>query len=249
MSSNSHSPRRGLPRYQNMRQLQIKKQAKKAFTHQDFMDFVEPFYENLKKKNFEDFKKNLEAKNFNLKKEVYQKWSSPLNEKLFSSYQFDDNVEIEDVEFEVPLQVIKPIKFIETIPVLYENKNILESYRIAPFNTLLKEYQEQIERNNKRRLLILEQIPKRIKVSSYFCAYDLINSKLEEVQKKKLGLKKKTKLVDIESDLVKEYLDRIYEFFEVFGTPDQFNEYEMVYPDIINDGLESEMVPECRYFE
>ena len=77
----------------------------------------------------------------------------------------------------------------------------------------------------------------------------MINSKLEDIQKKKIGLKRKAKQGEVETELTREYLDRIYEFFDVFGGPDQLNEYEMVYPDIINDASDQELEPALKYFE
>ncbi|ELA42759.1 uncharacterized protein VICG_00074 [Vittaforma corneae ATCC 50505] len=252
MSSNSHTPRRSLPRYQSVRQVPSKKQpkqSKQSFTHQDFMAFIEPFYELLKKKNFEEFKKMSEVKNFDFKKEIYAKWSGCLNEKLLSSYQFDDNVEIEDVQFGTSLEPIKPIESLEFVPPFYEKNRILESYRTSMFKDALKEYKRQVERNNKRRSIILNVIPKRARYSAYFYAFDLINSKLEELQKRLNVLKKNIKPNELEADMIREYLDRIYEFFNAFGFPDQFDSDEMNYPDIIDDMTDEEKDTDLQYFK
>lgn len=213
------------------------------------MTFVEPFYELLKKKNFEEFKKMSEVKNFDFKREMYAKWSDCLNEKLLSSYQFDDSVEVEDVQFSTPLEPIKPIESVDFVPPFYEKNRILESYRTPTFKNALVEYRRQVERNNKRRSVILDIIPERVRYSAYFCAFDLINSRLEETQKRLNGLRNKIKPSEADADIVREYLDRIYEFFDVFGFPDQFGSDEMEYPDIINDATDQEKDPDMQYFK
>ena len=93
---------------------------------------------------------------------------SILNERLLSSYQFDDTVELDDVRFDVRLEIIKPLKFIESLPLFYEKNNVLESYRIESFNSLLKEYQAQVEKNNKRRILMLELYTKENSINCLF---------------------------------------------------------------------------------
>jgi hypothetical protein len=247
MSSNSHSPRRNLPKYQCARQTKSKKQIKQTFTHHDFMTFVLPFHENIKKKSFEDFKKMSEMKNFILKKEAYSKWSTELNEKLLSTYQFDDTVEIENVQFDTSLELKKQIKPTDCVLPFYENNKILENYRLPAFKGVHKEYESQVERNNKRRSKILEIISKRARLSGYFCAYDLLCNKLIEMQKKS-GTKRKIKYAETDAEMIREYLDRIYEFFDVFGGPDQFKDDEMIYHDIIDDAIEAENEPEIQYF-
>lgn len=249
MSSSSHSPRRSLPRYKNIRQAPIKKQEKRTLTHQEFLSIIEPFYEPLKKKHFEELKKMSDLKNFDFKKEMYLKWATHLNEKLMSSYQFEDDVEVEEFQFDTPLELRKPIKSQDVLPSFYEKNRVLEAYRTSVFKSLLAEYKSQVERNNGRRSLILDVLPKRIRFSAYFRIFDLINGKLEEIYKKKANLKKKTTLNELNYAMIREYLDRMNEFFEVFGPPDQFVSDEMNHPDIIEDVLDKEIEPNLQYFK
>jgi len=237
-----------LHRYQAIRQTPSKKQSKQLFTHQDFLTFVEPFYELLKKKNFDDLKKTYEPKSFELKRETYAKWAACLNEKLLSSYRFNEDVELPECSYEAPLEVRKPIKSIEYVPSFYEKSGVLESYRAPMFKSILSEYRNQVHLNNQRRKTIFAVIPERTKLQGYFCAFDLINGKLEDIQKKRSGYKKKIKSTEFEAEMIREYLDRIYEFFEVFGTPDQFSSDEMIFPDIISDATEAEKDSELQYF-
>lgn len=245
--TNSQYPRRNLPRYQSARQTLIRK-TKQTFTHQDFMSFMEPFYELLRKKHYEEFKKIPEPKNFDLKKEAYTKWASCLNEKLLSSYQFDNSVEIPNRSYDTPLEVWKPIKSSDYIPPFYEKNGILESYRPPLFKSTLREYHGQIEKNNRRRALILSIIPERAKLSGYFCTLDLISEKLQDMQRKKNAYKKKLRPSELDYEVIREYLDRMYEFFEVFGHPDQFTGGELLYPDIFFDASDKERDISLQYF-
>lgn len=249
MMSHSQFPRRNLSRYQAFRQTPTRKQTKQIFTHQDFLSFVEPFYELIKRKNFEELKKTHEPKNFELKKEAYTKWATCLNEKLLSSYRFEESVEVPECSYEIPLEVRKPIKSTEYIPSFYEKNGILEAYRIPMFKSTLNEYRSQVDLNNRRRKTILAVIPERVKLQGYFCAFDLINGKLEEIQRKRSGYKKKLKSSEFETEIMREYLDRVYEFFDVFGVPEQFSSDEMIYPDIIADATEKEKESELQYFK
>lgn len=246
--SSSQPPRRNLPRYQSVRQAPTKKQSKLTFTHQDFLSFIEPFYELLKKKNFEELKKIYEPKNFEFRKETYAKWAACLNEKLLSSYRFEDDVDIPECKYDTPLETKKLIKPIEYTPGFYEKNNILENYRTSAFKNALKAYQSQVATNNERRKAILRVVPERVKLQGYFCAFDLINCKLEEIQRKRCGYKKKIKSSEFEAEMIREYLDRIYEFYDVFGLPDQFSPDELNYPDIITNVTENEADSDVCYF-
>lgn len=234
------SPRNSFKKLKNKRKISSKKQKTQILTHQDFISFVEPFYELLKRKNFENLKKKVEPKNFSLKKDVYNKLTDILNTKLLGSYIFKENLEIPDFSGYRLLEPRKPIKSQLITPSFYEKSKILDEYRPEEFKTVNRQYLDQIRRNNERREKICEVIQERVKMSAYFHLYDMINGRLEDIQKKRISNKKMHKKSELENATITEYLYRINEFFDAFGSPDQFSYEEMNHPNIFESVVEEE---------
>lgn len=243
MGSGSNSPRK----LKKFKDSTTKTKAKETFTHMEFVDYTEPFFEPLKEKHWQFLQTITQPKNFNLKKEVYMKWIDQLKDKLCSCYVFND-VEFEKVHFDSPLVLNQNIKKISHDKTKFAEENeILESYRLSGFTSLLNEYKDQVNRNNQRRKAIASLIEERSKYYSYFRAFDLIKKELEDIQRKRIQSKKK-KRGEFENQTIREYLNRIEEFFNAFGTPDQFE--EMDYSDIFTNGVTSvEKMKELQFFE
>lgn len=249
MSVTPSFPKRSLPRYQNARSATSKKNEKKAFTHQEFINFIEPFYAALKSKNYEELKKVSKVKKFEFDTGIYSKLSELLCEKLMSAYSFKDDVEIEDISFDTPLELKTPIKLKSFPTTFFEKNRILESYRASTFNNFLAEYEAQVNRNNKRREKLVEELPRLCKMPAYFYLFDQINTKLEEVYKRTKSLKKSTKLTDFDKETVREYLLRIQEFFDAFGYPDQFTGVEANYKPLFEEAIDEEYEEEIQFFK
>lgn len=227
----------------------IKKHQKSSFTHQDFITFIDLFLANLKEKNMAELKKMSEVKQFVFKSEIYTKMSALLCEKLISSYRFTNEAPVEDYQFDTRLETKRPIKSLDLPTAFFEENRILEEYRTATFKSIMNEYETQVDRNNKRRSRILKLIPERAKMPAYFYLFDQINGKLEEIQRKKIQMKKKGKVSEIDEEIMKEYLDRVYEFFDVFGPYDQYSDHELNYEDVFDDGHPEEENPEIQFLK
>lgn len=245
MGGGNISPRRNL---QKSKDSIAKKKTKESFTHMEFLDYIDPFFESLKEKHLDSLKVVVQPKNFNLKKDVYSKWIEQLKEKLCSCYVFNDDVEFEKKSFETPLMLIQNIKNFQSEKTSFAEENeILENYRLNGFVCLLNEYKEQVAKNNARRKAIVEIILKRAKYVGYFHAFDLIKKELEDIQKKRSQSKKKRR-GEFEDETVREYLNRINEFYDAFGTPDQ--QSDMDYSDIFVDNASTlELIEELQFFE
>lgn len=234
------SPRSNFKKLKNKRKLASKKQKAQVLTHQDFISFIEPFYELLKRKNFENLNKKSEPKNFSLKKDIYTKLADILNTKLLGSYIFKEKLDIPDFSGYRPLETRKSIKSQLTVPTFFEKNKILEEYRPKDFKMMHNEYFDQIKRNNERREMISKIIPTRVKMSAYFQMYDMINRKLEDIQKKRTSNRKTHRKGEFEDATISEYLYRLNEFFDAFGLPDQFSSDEMNYSSIFEDVIPEE---------
>lgn len=250
MRSSTSSPRVSmLPRYQKYGVSCAKDTEKQSMTHAEFMAFIEPFYELVKEKNFEELRKQTTAKNFNLKREIYSKLDEQLRERLCSSFVFSEDVEIEDISFDTDLVLKKSIKPLSMFSSVFEKHNVLENYRAPEYKAMLREYEHQVAVNNARRVAIADAVKKRIGFQAYFYAYDIMHTEIIELGKRMKTRKRKSRCeADIET--IREYLRRIEEFHEAFGTPDQFPDNETDYSDVLSpDSRESEAVdPSMQYF-
>ncbi|KAM0681563.1 hypothetical protein GINT2_000076 [Glugoides intestinalis] len=242
-------PKRSLPRYQNARSAISKKNEKKAFTHQEFISFVEPFYAALKAKHYAELKKMSKVKKFDFDTGIYTRLSELLCEKLMSAYSFKDDIQIEDISFDTPLELKTPIKLKSFPTTFFEKNRILENYRENTFNNFLAEYEAQVGRNNRRRRILLEELPKLCKMPTYFYLFDQINTKLEDVYKRAKNIKKSTKFTDIDKETIREYLERIREFFDEFDQPDQFSNVEPSHKTLFDEAVDEEYEEEIQFFK
>lgn len=249
MRSGSSSPRRNLQKSKDSRDITKKMKNKDVFTHTEFLDYLDPFLEPLKEKHFSFLQTISQPKSFKLKKEVYLRWVDQLKEKLCSIYIFNDNVEFEKASFNTPLALAQNIKKFQHEKASFAEENeILENYRLKGFTNLINEYKAQVERNNQRKAAVLGVLEERIKYSGYFHAFDLIKKELEDIQKRRVHSKKLRKF-EFEDETIKEYLNRIAEFYDAFGTPDQFNN-NFEFSDLFSSNVTPlEKATELQFFE
>lgn len=258
-----------------------KKISKETYTHTEFLDYIDPFFEPLKEKHLQYLKTEVIPKNFNFKKESYSKWIDQLKDKLCSYYLFDDSIDfaMEDSEqpaeiitdaicdtskgngqskteaesrpavaYTTPLTLVKNIKFKNDRADVFEELGILESYRLSGFTSLINEYKAQVNRNNQRRKTILDVLDKRARYSGYFHAYDLVKKELEDIQRKRILSKKKKRQSEFEDETIKEYLDRLNEFYEHFGAPEEISDPD--YSDLFKNGVTPlENLKDLQFFE
>jgi len=231
MRSSSTSPRGTmLPRYNKHKATAAKKSDKKNMTHLEFLAFIEPFYELVKEKNMDDLKRQTAPKSFSIKKEIYAKLNEQLKERLCGSFIFNQDVEIADFQTESEMVIKKPIRTHNIFNSLFEKHDILKKYQSLAYKSMYQEYENQVAINNARRLAIVELIEDRIKYQAYAYAYDLVNHEIEEVYKRIKARKKKSPC-EIDTACAKEYLNRIKEFQDLFGTFEQFSDNELIYSD------------------
>jgi hypothetical protein len=219
---------------------------KNSVTHTDFMNFLDPFYDSIDEKKYLDVIKENERKDFKFNKDKYNKYIETLREWIGSSYIFDDNVEIEDVEFKKELIPEKEIKLKGNEIEYFQKINFLDKFQSEKLIQAKEKYKKINEKNNQMKRLMKEILPSRIKTISYFKAFNLIHKELEEIYKKRKG-KKRKKIIDIEEETMEEYLLRMEEFFDTFGTSDQFSGDEYIYTDIFNCSNENKSEDEFSY--
>lgn len=213
-------------------------------THTDFMAFIDPFYELVKDKNFADLKKIAAPKTFNLKKELYSKLNEHLKEKLCANFIFSDNYDIApQPRHPAKLCLRKPIKSQSLLISLFERHDILKSYESPEYKTLYNLYEDQVKINNERRVIISNLIKKRIHYQGFCHGYDLLQHEFDELTKRN-SIKKKKQLGSVDQAIMSEYINRMQEFVEEFGTFDQFTDNHLNWEHVFEEDVE----PNRRYF-
>lgn len=249
MASNTTSPRRNLQKFKDNKDSAKKIKNKEVYTHTEFLDYLEPFLEPLKEKHLTFLQTLSQPKSFKLKKDVYLRWIDQIKEKLCSIYVFNDEIEYEKIQFDTPLSLVQNIRKIQPDKTNFAEENeILENYRLKAFTSLVEEYKAQVERNNQRKKAIAAVIEERIRYFAYFRAFDLIKKELEDIQKKRV-LSRKNRKSEFEMETISEYLNRISEFYDAFGMPDQFED-ALNYPDLFtSNATPLEKSKEFQFFE
>lgn len=232
MASNSSLKKKHqLPRYKKNNSYFVKNTTNKNMTHSEFISFVEPFYELVKEKNLEELKKQNVPKIFNLKKDLYVKLNEQLREKLCCSFIFNEDMEINSsVEYNTKLTLRKPIKTSNIFYNIFEKHDILKNYESTGYKNLIAEYENQVKINNERKLIVYDLVKERMKYQCYTHAFDLVHYELDELAKRN-KLKKTQTCGTVDLLIVKEYLERLEEFYDLFGTFDQFDDNQLNYKD------------------
>lgn len=235
-----------LPRYQKQGVSSAKNVEKQSMTHAEFMAFIEPFCELVKEKNFEELGRLTAPKNLVLKKEVYTRMDEHLRERLCSSFVFSDDIEVDCIEFDTELTLKRSVRSPGILSSVFERHNVLEHYRAPEYKAMQREYEQQVEVNNARRLAIASSIRKRIRFQAYFYAYDIMHAEIDELAKK-MKMRKRKGISEVDAEAMREYLRRIEEFHDAFGTPDQFSDSEANHSDILTPS-EGTLDPSMMYF-
>jgi hypothetical protein len=213
---------------------------KSDVTHTDFINFLEPFVDSVDEKKYNELLGPSCIKEPSITKEQYRLYNEQLRSILYNCYIFDDNVDLESTIFEKELHLSKNFSLKNDDIAFFEKNLILNNFKTTNLIDATHRYKEQVCINNRRRKKIQEIFSKRIKALAYFRAYNLIHKELESIYRK-IRLRRKKKQCDIEDQMISEYLNRIDEFIEIFGPPDQFSNDEFQFNNVFEE--ESKELP------
>ncbi|KAI5170016.1 hypothetical protein PAEPH01_1177 [Pancytospora epiphaga] len=229
-----------------------KKPTKVEVTHTDFMNFTNRFYESVTFPLFLELTAPRKSDEPIITKDHYKRFRKALKTRLCNCYIFDDDVPLEDVQYDTELLPLCPIENITEVIdkeiAFFSKHSILGEFESTSAAKESERIRRQTSANNRRRQKITAVLRDRLKISGYFHAYEAVHKELESIYRRILG-KKKRMQISMENEFIEEQLNRTDEFFEKFGGPEQFTDDAFNFEDVLgSETLESTEDPEFAYF-
>ena len=211
----------------------VGKKAEKEVSQTEFLSFLEPFLATMTLGHFKSILDGGAQQQAKIDPDVYARFSKDLKRRILNCYIFDQKTPLDDRTFETELRPKAEIPSITPFTTeFFVKHDVLDEFR-GPVSPVVEEKLGGLWREKKRLCeAICQAIIERAKIHGYFQIREQIQKGLDSVHNK-MKARRKKQYEEAELEFIKEYLDRMDEFYAEFGTPDQFGYDALIFPDLL----------------